>query len=312
MATGPSAAAEPIVEAPSPRSSRREQTAARLLRSSHKLSFDPMVEVPWDQPIQPGLRFAPVGRTSLEGTAMWHAMTPQQRLDAQRHEVASIAAAGIWFEVVLMRLLLRHAYWLDPTRRHTQYALTETGDECRHTVMFGHLIEWLEAPVYGPRKVAKHLGNVFCSPLSNHALAYAGALYVEDYLDRLQREAMADEGIQPVVRAVSRIHVIEESRHMSFARDELPRQLEGMSRADLARTRALLPVLVAVVTDALVHPGVYASVGVDAGEARRQAAANPNWRETRRWAASGSIGYFRELGLLDGPTNVLWRRTGVL
>lgn len=289
---------------------RREAVATRLLRSSQRRSFDPLVEVDWDAPHDPGLAYAPDRRQPLYGTALWDRMTPEQRRDLGRHQVSSIAAAGIWFEIVLMRLLLRHAYWLDPTQAHTQYAMTETGDECRHTVMFAKLVSWLDTPTYGPGARTRWLGNAFVSPLSNHALAFAGALYVEDVLDRLQREAMDDPGIQPVVRQVSRIHVIEEARHLGFARDELPRQLATMGRLDLARTRALLPVVVALTTDALVHPRMYREVGLDVGEALAAQAASEPWRETLRWCAADSLAYFRELGLVDGVAGRrLWART---
>ena len=48
----------------------------------------------------------------------------------------------------------------------------------------------------------------------------AGTMYVEEILDGLQRQAMDDESVQPLVRQVSRIHVIEEARHISYAREE--------------------------------------------------------------------------------------------
>jgi hypothetical protein len=51
--------------------------------------------------------------------------------------VASVAGLGVWFETILMQLLVREYYRQDPTAAHAQYALTEIADECRHSVMFG-------------------------------------------------------------------------------------------------------------------------------------------------------------------------------
>ena len=54
---------------------------------------------------------------------------------------------------------------------------------------------------------------------------WAGTLVAEELLDRLQREGMADERLQPLTRMVARIHVIEEARHVRFAREELVREM---------------------------------------------------------------------------------------
>ncbi len=55
-------------------------------------------------------------------------MTPEQRVTLTKHEVASIASVGIWFEEILMQMLLRHTYDRDLTRKDIQWALTEIAD----------------------------------------------------------------------------------------------------------------------------------------------------------------------------------------
>ena len=37
-------------------------------------------------------------------------MHEQQRIELSKHEVASIASTGLWFEIILMQLLARYAY----------------------------------------------------------------------------------------------------------------------------------------------------------------------------------------------------------
>src|SRR5689334_17879155 len=126
----------------------RSQTAARLLQSSAAHSYDPDVEIDWDAPLVPGRWFVPERRSSLYGTPLWDGLSHDQRLTLTRHEVASIAALGVWFETILMQLLIREYYKQDPTTTHAQYALTEVADECRHSVMFGRMIARLDCPVY--------------------------------------------------------------------------------------------------------------------------------------------------------------------
>jgi hypothetical protein len=106
----------------------RERTAERLLRSSAKLSFDPQVEVDWDAEQRPEVFYAPPTYSSLYGTELWEQMSLEQRVQLTKHEVASIASVGIWFEEILMQMLLRHAYDRDLTRKDTQWTLTEIAD----------------------------------------------------------------------------------------------------------------------------------------------------------------------------------------
>ncbi len=128
----------------------RERTATRLLHSSAAHSYDPEVEIDWAAPLAPDTYFVPPHRSSLYGTAIWDRLTDEQRITLTRHEAASIAGLGIWFETILMQLLVRDYYRQDPTAAHAQYALTEIADECRHSVMFGRMIERLDTPVYRP------------------------------------------------------------------------------------------------------------------------------------------------------------------
>ncbi len=289
----------------------REQTAERLLRSSEKLSFDPLTDIDWDSPHEEGMWYMQPERLSLYGTALWEEMTPEQRIDLSRHEVASVAATGIFFEMVLMRMLLKHLGGHDAQSKHFQYGLTEVADECHHSTMFGKMIEWLGVPSYGPGSKVRGIAEIMQTPVINDAIAFAGTYYVEAVLDALQREGSTDERCQPLCRRVSYIHVVEEARHMRYADEELARKLDGMGFLDRQRTRLLIPVVAKVCNDILIHPRVYGNVGLDIDRAKREAAANPVWQDTIRWAARKPMGIFEELGLLHGPAMLLWRQAGL-
>jgi hypothetical protein len=141
---------------------------------------------------------------------------------------------------------------------------------------------------------------------------FAAILIAEEILDAFQREIMADETLQPLIRTVARIHVVEESRHVKYARDELPRQIEGASRVSLAYSRLIIGRAASSIVSRLVHPYLYRSVGIDPKVGRRAAMANPNFRATLRWAGQRATGYLGELGLIAGPGALLWRRAGLL
>lgn len=62
----------------------RDKTATRLLGSSSKKSYDPLLDIDWDAPVTEDLAYLPFERVSLYGTAMWDAMTPTQRIEPRR------------------------------------------------------------------------------------------------------------------------------------------------------------------------------------------------------------------------------------
>ncbi|WP_433608849.1 AurF N-oxygenase family protein [Dactylosporangium sp. CA-139114] len=289
----------------------REATAARLLKISAGNSYDPGIDIDWAAPQPAGLLYAPERRLSLYGTELWDALTPEQRVELSKHEVASIASIGIWFEVLLMRMLLRHVTGMDPRSGHVQYALTEVGDECRHSVMFGRMIDALGTPAYQPAAVHRALGR-YLGATAGGIQTFAAALIAEEILDALQREAMADESLQPLVRMVSRIHVVEEARHIRFARDELARQVATAWRPRRWYCQIIVARAAYTVTHTLINPQAYAAVGLDPARARAAAWANPRFRETLRWAGTRVTTYLQELGLVEGPAKSVWRAAALI
>src|SRR3954447_1173222 len=245
----------------------REATATRLLRSSAEHSYDPEVEIDWEAPLVPDGWFVPPHRSSLYGTALWGRMTPAQRVALTRHEVAGIASLGVWFETILMQLLIRDYHRQDPTAAHAQYALTEVADECRHSVMFGRMIAKLGCPVYRPPAFDQVLGK-WIGATARGPRMFAAILIAEEVLDVLQREAAADQRVQPLVRMVSRIHVVEEARHVRYAREELARQVRAASSGRLGFDRLVIARSAYLTGRALIHPDVYRAVGLDPAQGR--------------------------------------------
>lgn len=288
-----------------------ETVAGRLLRASVANSYDPDVDIDWDAPPAPDTFYAPVERVSLYGTPLWERLGRDRQIELSKHEVASIASVGVEFELILMQMLVRHAYDRDMTSRHFQYALTEIGDECRHSVMFGRMISTFGCPAYGlgpqVHREARWIKSTASGPL-----LFSAALIAEEMLDTLQREAMSDESVQPLVRMVSRIHVVEEARHVRFAREEVRRQVSELSRPNLAYTRVMLGRIARHMAASLIHPGCYTAVGLDPAEARAVARANPYHQRMLADIGRRPAGFLSEVGLVAGPGRLSWRRSGML
>jgi P-aminobenzoate N-oxygenase AurF len=170
------------------------------------------------------------------------------------------------------------------------------------------MIEWMGAPWYGPSRVIRALGSAL--PAIAYGPAMWGAILIgEELTDRYQREMVADESIQPLIRMVNRIHVVEEARHIGFARAELARTAAALSRAELPYHRALLGRTAFIVARNLVTPEVYRSAGLDPREAHRAALANPAHRETIRFGGEKLVAFLAEAGLVGPPGMYWWRRS---
>ncbi|HEX2902270.1 MAG TPA: diiron oxygenase [Jatrophihabitans sp.] len=285
----------------------RQHSAMRLLVSSAHNSFDPAEDLDWDAPLEPDKPCMPWHRVSLFGTDLWADLNRQQQVELSKHEMASIMQVGLWFEIILMQMLLRYSYDLDLRDPHAQYAMTEVGDETRHSIMFARCASKLGVPHYGAPRLVHELGRIYKATAGGPAM-FAPVLVAEEVTDRLQREIMVDEQVQPLVRGISKIHVVEESRHVRYAREELLRLMPRLSRAALARQRLAVATVSYCIVDSLIDRRVYEAVGIPADVGRRAALSNPHHRQTRRWMAEKIMPFLQQAGIVGGPSSRLYRK----
>ncbi|MFI1799271.1 diiron oxygenase [Streptomyces sp. NPDC020379] len=289
----------------------RESTAERLLESSAKHSFDPDTELDWDAPLEEGKWFWPPELLSLYGTPMWRRMPEEQRLELSRHEAASLASLGIWFEIILMQLLVRHIYDKPVGSAHVRYALTEIADECRHSKMFARMVEKSGAPTYPVSGLHHNLARILKS-VSTTPGSFACTLLGEEILDYMQRLTFPDERVQSVVRGATRIHVVEEARHVRYAREELRRQMVTCPRWEAGLTRLSSGEAARVFSLAFVNPAVYTNVGLDRREAVAQVRASSHRREVMQAGAKRLTDFLDEIGVMRGVGRRLWQSSGLL
>ncbi|WP_067821759.1 AurF N-oxygenase family protein [Nocardia inohanensis] len=289
-----------------------ESFAQRLLQGSVKKSYDPVVDLDWAAPLDPEKLFLPAEVISLYGTELWDALSPEQRRELSRQELANVLSVGIWFENLLNRLLLRELMASDPTSRHAHYTLTEMGDECRHMMMFGKLIDRIEARPYWPNRYERLVISSLQLFLRG-SMVWVGALVGEEIFDAIQRRTLDDPQLQPIVARAMRIHVTEEARHIGFARDALARRVPVMSRSELAYTRLCVAVAAPLFVHLMTNWHMYSRAGLEDGRAaRRIARSNPQAKRTLG-AGAANLGAFLEKQGLIGPIGKrIWRRQGLL
>ena len=289
----------------------RKDTAERLLRSSEELSFDPTTQVDWETPLDRGHHGMSPEWSSLYGTTYWDELTEEQRAELTRQESASVASTGIWFEMILQQLMLRDFYAKDPTDPSFQWALTEIADECRHSIMFARGSAKLGAPAYIPKRHVVALGR-FCALTYSGEAAYASILVAEEVLDVMQRDWMRDERVAPFVRTINNIHVVEESRHMRFAREETRDRLRSVGPLRRRYHALLVAAAAYVIVTSMWNEQVYANAGLDTQRALREAKANEHHKSMLRSSCSGLMEFLSSAGLLTKPAEQIYKRANLI
>ncbi|WP_236796236.1 diiron oxygenase [Amycolatopsis sp. GM8] len=289
----------------------RQSVARRLLDSSETLSYDPVREVDWQTPLDETHHGASPEWSTLYGTPYWAELTPAQRRELTRQEAASVASTGIWFEMILQQLMLRDFYAKDPTDPAFQWALTEIADECRHSIMFARGAAKLGAPAYRPRRLVVELGRAHKSFASGEA-AYAAILVAEEVLDVMQRDWMRDERVAPFVRTINNIHVVEESRHMKFAREETRARLRGAGWLRRQINSLVVAIASYCIVTSMVSEKVYANAGLDPRRAVREARANEHHKSMLRSSCAGLMEFLGSAGLLTKASAWVYQRANLL
>jgi hypothetical protein len=288
------------------------RTAARshqLVAASRRTTLDPFEYVDWALPIDDSAFHLPPEILPLYATAAWDAMTPTDRIAYSRHETAALCGAGVWFENVLMQVVLRHLAELDVTDPAHRYLLVEVADECRHSMMFGEYIRRAATPAYRPKLAASSLGDDDSAP-DRRAVSYLLILAVEELLDHMNRATMRDDRVHPTSRSMARLHVLEEARHVSFAKTYVSETWESLDGAARREVADAAPVLVSVVADLSIDPDLYEHLGIaDGAEIAR---VNPHHRATIVAGLAKLTTFLSEIGVIDDDHRSTWAALGLV
>lgn len=128
----------------------------------------------------------------------------------------------------------------------------------------------------------------------------------------MQRLTFPDERVQPLVRGVTRIHVVEEARHVRYAREELRRQMVTAPRLSRSFTRVTSGEFARVFAVAFINPEVYTNVGLDRRVALAQVRASAHRRDIMQTGARKLTDFLDDIGVLQGVGRRMWRSSGLL
>lgn len=290
-------------------SSATATKATQLIAASERLTLDPFRDVDWSIEVCDDSQYhLPPEKLPLFGTPQWNAMTETERRTYSRHECAAVCAAGIWFENKLMQIVLRHLAAMPVTDPAHRYLLVEVADECRHSTMFGEYIRRAGTPAYAPESGGSGLDAVDDLP-GGRAMGYLLILAVEELLDTTNRATMRDDTIHPVSRQIAKLHVLEEARHVSFAKTYLTEVWPTLPADERAEAAEIAPFAVDYVARLMVNDDVYAELGIaDGGDAAR---ANPHHQSRIVGDLAKLTEFLTKLGVIDDTNRDAWVEHGL-
>ncbi len=292
---------------------------ARLSRQSVDRHFDAYADVDWDAPdhrIDPAdTRWIGVLGDTLVETEWFAGLPPAAQARLGLHLVVSRMKLGLQFENVLQRGLLEYALGLGNGDPEFRYAYHEVIEEGHHTLMFQEFVNrsGIDATGLGPVELVCTRA-VVRSARRFPELFFFFVLAGEDPIDHVQRRSLrSGQDVPPLLQRIMRIHVTEEARHLSFARNHLKRAVPALGPVRRLGLSLAVPVVLWLMSQMML--GVpwqvsrrfripRAALAQARRAARDRAEAAEAVRKVRQLAS--------ELGLLGPLPSALWRGLGLV
>jgi hypothetical protein len=285
----------------------------RLSRQSVDKHFDAYTDVDWDgpdmaiDPTDPRLR---VWSLDPIGASEWYqAQPPEVQARLGLHRVATAMRIGWEFENILQRGLLEYAFWLPNNRPEFRYIHHEIVEESQHTMMFQEFINRCGLDVSGMPASMKVLSRVVVRMSRRFPeLFFLFVLGGEDPVDELQRRQLRAGGAHPLVERIMRIHVTEEARHLSFARQYLKRAVPQLGPVRRHVLGLAAPLLFGSMARLMVFPSrqTIRTFAIP-GPVVKQALRSPEASSLLADCVAKPRRLCTELGLMSRPARALWR-----
>jgi P-aminobenzoate N-oxygenase AurF len=301
------------------RADRFTDLVKRLSHQSVVKHFDAYVDVPWDDPayaIDPADPRWELSEQHPLGATEWYRSQPAEvRSRIGLHLVVTLMKAGLQFESILKRGLLEYAFLLPDGSPEFRYAYHEVIEEAQHSLMFQEFVNrsGLEAPglTWDVKFSAR---RVVVMARRFPALFFVFVLGGEDPIDHVQRNALRElDGLHPLLERIMRIHVTEEARHLSFARQYLRANVPGLSRGRRLQIAVRAPLILATMASVMMRPSrtIVRTYGIPKAVLAEAYGPGTPSRDEVRASLRKVRNLLGELGLISPLSRKLWRRFGI-
>lgn len=294
-----------------------EAMVARLSRLSVEKHAEAYVDIDWDAP---DLRVDPTDQrfrlwpTDPLGASGWYAaQSPAAQARIGLYRWAAYMKTGWHFENLLQQGLLVSAMGLPNGASEFRYLHHEIIEESQHTLMFQELVNRTGLPVRGmPRWALATRPFIMWAAKRRPELFFAMVLGGEDPIDHVQRQQLKAGTCHPLIESITRIHVTEEARHLSFARQQLKHRAPRIGRLRRQSVAMLTPIILGVMVRLMLVPP--SDLRSECGVPRRvvrDAMAAPVGRRLLRDSVRKPRRLYAELGLIGPLARLVWKAMGI-
>jgi hypothetical protein len=288
----------------------------RLSEQSVRKHFDAYVDVPWDDheidPTDP--RWELRATDPLAATDWYRSLPAETRARLGLFATVAKMKTGLQFENVLSRGILEFVDTLPNGAPEYRYAMHELIEEGQHQLMFQEFVNRSGIDVDGMPLEAR-IGSRFVVLLGRvfPELFFLFVLGGEDPIDHVQREALRAGGSHPLLEAIMRIHVIEEARHLSFARHYLKDRASSMGPIRKAALTIGTPLILGEMAGMMLVPSrqMVREFQIPADVLREAYHDNRAFRDSAAFALRKVRTLAVELGICGPVGQALWRRRNI-
>ncbi len=292
----------------------------RLCAASVVRRFEAYRDIAWDDPemqVDPDdSRWQLPEDHPLGATDWYQSQPPGKRSRIGLNLSAGFCYTGRIFEGILSRGLLRFAATQPHHSLEYRFAYHEVIEEAHHSLMFQEFVNRAGLPVpvmnddfiQASSGVAEY-GTTFPE------LLFIYALGGEDPIDYVQREGHRNRSDQhPLIQRISQIHIVEEARHIAFARSYLRLNVPSLSDEKRTEMSLVVPGILGVLSSLMMQPPehIIATYGIPQDVIDEAFANNPAHRNLVVASLAKVRALCEELGLMTTEATELWRQAGLL
>ena len=211
---------------PSPDAALLEQLSANSVPYR-----DPLTVLDW-RTLTLDRYWLPPEAMSLHGLAEFEALSDAARMRLSQYEFLAFAQAGLALQRMVLESTARRLRHAEPDAEYA-FLLHELREEAGHSLMFLRLaaVSGLDAPDW--RDALPRLARPGSRLLKSDVLYWFMTVVAQDVPDKLHRFVRRQAGPEtsPFVRHAITLHMLDESRHLAYARRSLELAMRRRGRA---------------------------------------------------------------------------------
>ena len=284
-----------------------ETSLLQQLSSNSDPYHDPLARLNWDA-LNCDDFWLPESALSLYGLPEYSALSDAARRRLSQYEFIGFIQAGLWLEGIFIERLGKTLKNTGAIAEQAIY-MHEIREEAGHSLMFLKLMEKCGLPLPSDHKQRPRFSDF----LGRHAPADSALFWLavvvgEEIPDKLNRHIRtARDQVNPLIREMCTLHIIDEARHIAHARSALEAGLSNSSRITKHMLAPIVRVLVRQFVDTFYLPRaeIYELAGLTPGNAwRERARRNPERNSFIRQSINPTLVLLKQHGFRTGLERV--------